>query len=200
MVDFSANRMRGDEDTCIPNFHYQVVQDEQKTAKEGKPVFEEIEMVEIIIPGNDRERPCFRVTQEYIDRWPEPYRRFKEKLEKKMEDGYYLEEWPQITRSMAATLKHHHISTVEQLAKIPDANLMNIGPGILDLKYKAQKFVETMADEAVVQKMAEELKQRDKKIELLEGKLAELGAKLEDYVDSEAAKKSKPPTARSGKG
>lgn len=200
MVDFASNRMRGDEDTCIPNFHYQVIQNVERTAKEGQPVFEEVEMVEIIIPGNDRERPCFRVTQEYKDRWPEQYKRFKEKLEKKMEDGYYLEEWPQITRSLAATLKHHHITTVEQLAQIPDSNLMNIGPGMLDLKYKAQKFVETMKDDVAVQKMAEELKQRDKKIELLESKLEELGSKLDDYVDSEPAKKSKPPTARSGKG
>lgn len=194
-MDFSSGRLRGEVDPCIPNFHIQVVEDVEQTRKQGKPVFREEEFVEVIIPGNDRERPCFKVTQEHKDRWPEQYKRFSQHEEQHVAEGFYIEEWPQITRSLAATLKHHHILTVEQLAGLPDSNLMNMGPGMLDLKFKAQKFVEMMKDEAVIQKMGDELKQRDQRIELLEKKLEELSQHIQD-----AESTKKPPVARSGKG
>lgn len=196
MADFPSNQVRGEQDSCIPNFHYQEIHNEERSEKEGKTVFEAVEFVEIIIPGNARERPIFKVTDEYRERWPKQYERFLKKQEQRLDEGLPLEEWSQITRTMAAGLKHDKVFTVEQLAGLPDANLMTMGPGMLDLKYKAQKYLEAQTGEAAINKIINENLEKDKRIETLESKVDELTERLDDLSTD---KKSKPPVAKAKK-
>ena len=195
MADFPSNVLRGEQDSCIPNFHYQQVHNEERSEEEGKTVFEQKEFVEIIIPGNARERPIFEVEDSHRERWPLQYDRFLKKQEQRLDEGLPLMEWSQITRTMAASFEHDKVYTVEQLANLPDANLMSMGPGMLDLKYKAQKYLEMQTGEAAINKIINENLEKDKRIEALELKVDELIEKIDQSTD----KKSKPPVAKAGK-
>lgn len=202
MAEFSMTNTRGafdEEDTCIPNFHIKPLLDREKTEAAGRPIYDDVEFVEIIIPGNDRERPVQRVAQDHVDRWPEQYKRFKDNKSQRIEEGYPLIEWPQISRGLAATLAHDHILTVEQLSKVADTNLQSIGPGLLDLKYKAAKFIEVMGSESKFNKITDENLKLQKQVKALTKKVDQLGDKL-DEVTTASVKAQKPPVAKPGKG
>ena len=147
------------------NFYVRAVQNTFKSAQEGRPIFDEVEFVRIIIPGDTKTLIDTKVNAEHRTRFAEMYDRFKKGLAQAT-SGTPLEVWPQMTVGQVAELKAMHISTVEQLADLPDTLAQKI-MGSHQLRQKAQAFLDAAAGDAKNSKMAAELEKRDVEIAAL---------------------------------
>lgn len=128
---------------AIPRFRVEAVHQPFRSQQEGKPCFEDQEFVDILIPGDRRSMASERVNDEHKTRWPAEYRAFKEGRELPL-DGTPLANWPNglMTRSRVEELVYFHIRTVEDLAGVDDAKLVNIGMGGRELREAARKFLD----------------------------------------------------------
>lgn len=159
------------DDGCRPLFHTRQVENKAKSREAGRPIYEDVEYVEILIPGSKNERPVRRVNSNDRERWPEAYRRFKDG-QAEAQSGTPLEQWPRMSRSRVMELKAVGIATVEDLAAVKDSNLQNIGPDGRELRQNANNFLKA-ADEDVGE-MQNRIKELEAKVEELEAENAEL--------------------------
>lgn len=154
-------------DNSIPRFYVEPLQNIAKSNMEGRPIFDDREMVEINVPGDLKNVVCTFVTDLHRQRWPQYYAAFKAGLEAPS-SGTSLMEWPQVTRSQAEELKYFKVHTVEQLAEMPDDLLTKVAPmnGKI-IREKAQRTLQVAAGAAPAEKLAAELAQRDSTIDEL---------------------------------
>jgi hypothetical protein len=156
-----GRRFPGDEGLHI-SFYVEAVESPVKSEAEGRIVFDDQEMVEIRIPGDERTIIKTYASREYKDRFPDEYAAFKANDTIK-ETGTPLSQWGTLSPSQIAQLNAQNIRTVEALSSVADSNLTFMGGH--ELRNKAKAFLKASADAAVVEKQ--------------EAALAELRAELE---------------------
>lgn len=130
----------------------------------GKPEFDLVDYVRIMIPGdmlNIVERPAREGDKQ---QFPAQWQRYKHATEYRPESGTPIEDWPRVDVATVAKLKALGFHTVEQIAESSDAMCQNIGMGCFELRTKAIAYVEAAKDSAFVQKQADQLAQRDLEI------------------------------------
>jgi hypothetical protein len=116
------------------------LEDTAKSEEAGRPIYKDVEYIQIIIPG-DRESVVFQpATADHKRRFPVAYARFKAQ-EAVAIVGTPIEAWPAITRALALTLKAAGIPTVDAMAEVGDGNLDRLGPGMRELRAKAKGWV-----------------------------------------------------------
>jgi hypothetical protein len=152
-------------------------QNQEKTAEAGRPIFDDVEYVEIMVPGDKQNMIHRPVTARDRARFPRQYAAWKEN-KTVAQTGTPLEEWSGISRSQVEELRFFNVRTVEQLAGISDGNATNIGP-IQALKAKALDFVDRAKGSAPTDKLRMELLERDKEIATLRSQVKELGDAVE---------------------
>lgn len=155
-------------------FYTRAVMNNFKSAQEGRPIFDELDFVRIIIPGDRNNVVDTEVTPEHKMRFEAQYERFK-KNQDQASSGTPLEAWPQMTVGTVAELKAQGIHTVEQLADLPD-NLAQKFMGSHALRAKAKTFLEAAAGQAANTKLEQELASRDNEIEVLKRQVQQLMA------------------------
>lgn len=132
----------------------------QSTAH-GRPLFDEVIFVEHITPGSGGSTPVFEVERIFCeeanhvpmlgtkyDAYAEQIARFKaaDSEVTGLMAGTPLKEWPEISRSMAASLSAQKVFTVEALANLPDTLLIICGPDGRTLRTKAAAFLASTKD------------------------------------------------------
>jgi hypothetical protein len=167
--DFVVSR-DGQPDNTFARFHMKAVQNEFRSGQEGRPIFDNLEYVEIHVPGDRMTLVDRRVKEDDKRRWPNQYAAFKAEREQ-VADGYPLENWPGVDRAQVEELKHFRIHTVEQLANLPDERL-TFGTGARTLRESAQRFLKTTAGSAPVEALAAEVARQAVIIEELKADLA----------------------------
>lgn len=146
----------------------------KKSAKAGHPVFEDVEFVKIVVPG-DRQSDFFQpATDAHKKRFPRAYEAFLNRETKPVTEGMPIEEWPQVSRSLAMTLKAANIYTVEALAEVHDGLIDKIGNNGRDLREKAKAFLRQSRDSAAASKFAEEKRQLQDQITVLQQQVQDL--------------------------
>jgi hypothetical protein len=183
-----------DKDLVIPVFKNHVIKNEAKSREAGRPIYDDMEVVEVRFAG-DRNKvsvfPALAISGEtededgntvkisYAERWPDQYKRFKSKQTQIME-GTPVDELPFLTQGKRAELKALSIYTAETLAALDGQPLKNLGQGGRDLKNQAQAYLDNASGSASVTKMAS-------KIADLEALVAELRSDKEGVASSEFA-------------
>ena len=144
--------------------------DEAASAEADRPIYREVEYVDIRIPGSpdNRVRPA---TPRDKARFPKHYAAFKNRVSQEMLEGTPLAEWPQITRSQVEELAFFGVKTVEQLAGMSDANAQQSRAGFVGLKTKAKEWLDKMHS---VETLESELANRDATIATLTERLEAL--------------------------
>jgi hypothetical protein len=175
-------------DNCIPRFHVKPVKNEFKSGQAGHDVFDEIEYVEIIVPGQKNQIVDERVKNEHRQRWPNQYAAFKANLEPPLE-GTPLKEWPAISASRVAELQSANIKTVEQLANLADQFLTKFQGGH-SLREKARLWLEQAAGNQPLMKLQAEN-------EALRDQLKALEANHQDQINRLEAKMAEMMRSRS---
>lgn len=171
-----ANRQSSAVDTCIPRFHRRAVEDKKRSGVEGRSCFNNIEYVEMFIPGDKLSRPCKKVTDEERNRWPEAYEKFRKGIEVS-EDGTPLEAWAFLNPGRVAELKVLGIVNVEALAAVSDGHLAKLGHGGLALRKRAQEFV--MPQKQTETKLRKENQELKDDMEALKAQVERLAGQIQ---------------------
>ena len=154
------------------NFYVRPVMNSFKSAQEGRPIFDEVDFIRIIIPGDKNNVVDTKVTEEHKVRFESQYGKFKKNQEQAI-TGTPLEVWPLMTVGQVAELKALNIHTVEQLADLPDGLAQRI-MGSHALRAKAKTFLEAAAGDAATTRLQAELETRDNEIALLKEQMAQV--------------------------
>lgn len=166
-------------------FYMDERKNEALTRERGHAVFDDIEMVAIVIPGNSLgtirapadsacTMPDGRVVT-YKDRFPDDYDRFKAGQAPGI-TGIPLKNVPFLTRAEVSTLEAQNVYTVEQLADMGGAVLRNLGPSGRQWQQNAMGYLQGASVVSDANAVAEQYESR---IRELEAKLAEQAKPVE---------------------
>lgn len=165
------------DDKLAVRFFMQPIQDELQSIEAGRPVFRDVEYIEIGIPGDKLLIQIHPVTAEDRRRFPREWAAFGQDAAGGGSIGTPLTEWGGITRSQAEELAYFRVRTVEQLASLADANALNLGP-IQALKRRAQDFIEKAKSDAPFEKLRAEKAEADERLAALESQLHKQAAAI----------------------
>jgi hypothetical protein len=141
--------------SLVALFKHHAIQNKAKTAKEGRPIFDDMEIVEIRFPGSRSVFPFpahavshwsidpftgEQVQVTYAERFARQYRQFKEQTAQ-TKSGTPLQHAPFLTEARRAELRALNVYTVEQLAAVDGQELKNLGQGGRELKNAAQEYI-----------------------------------------------------------
>ena len=152
-------------------FRNDVVKNKMKSAEAGRPIFEDIELVELRHPGSKDvgvypamegshwgEDPMTgemrRIT--FAERFAKQYQQFKAH-DQQTKSGTPLDYLTFLTEAKRAELRALNIYTAEALSIIDGSELKNLGPGGREMKNQAIAFLESSSDMAKVTKLEAEL-------------------------------------------
>jgi hypothetical protein len=187
--------MRDPDAAVVAVFKSSAVKHDAKSAKAGRPVFEDREEVELRYPGskNYSVHPATgfshwesdpisgeQVQVTYAERFAHQYRQFKaHAIQTKA--GTPLSEVMFLTEARRAELRAFNIYTVEALAVVEGQELKNLGPHGRDLKNKAIEYLDEAkghAPSTQLQAELEEMKLRNKLLEEDNERLKQLRGQL----------------------
>ena len=177
--------------------------------KHGRPIFDEVTYVEVITPGSNGATPVFEVKRVFAAeaKRSEPlfgsnyakYEQYVVQFEKGEGEagmsGTPLSEWPEISRSMAASLHAMNIFSVEALSAVPDALVTRIGPDGRSLREKAKTWLAASADSGLATALSAELERAKTDLAAKDAAIADLSARLEALEQAGASKATKAPVA-----
>ena len=159
-------------------FFKKAAQDMEATQKEGRPIFMEVEYVQIMVAG-DRDtvnvRPATWVDKQ---RFAKQYEDWKTKNSSEQLVGTPLEAWGVLSLAQIEEFRYFGVRTVEHIADLRDDLSQKI-MGAQALKQRAGLFIQAGKEAAPMMKMQEELAKRDNDIDTLKKALAEQGAALQ---------------------
>ena len=156
----------------VATFRNHAVRNEAKSVAEGRPIYDDIEVVEIRMPGNRTGAPIFpahavshwvtdprtgeqtKIT--YAERFRHQYQQFKA-VQQQTKTGTPLDHAPFLTEARRSELRALNVYTVEQLALVDGAELKNLGTGGREMKNRAQEYIEESKTRAPNLQMQAEL-------------------------------------------
>jgi hypothetical protein len=190
--------------SLVPLFKNHAIPNTAKSAKAGRPIFDDMEVCEIRIPGSrdvkvvpatafsDWTYDQFtgeQIKRTYAERFASQYRQFKMK-DVQTKAGTPLEYVPFLTEGKRAELKALNVYTIEALAHIDGQELKNLGLGGRELKNQAVAFLEDTSKTAPSSQMAAELEALKARNQILEEDNKALAARR---AMQEKAKPETPP-------
>lgn len=174
---------RDPDDVLVVVFKHHAVLNETKTAAEGRPQYDDVEVVEIRAAGsrNTTVQPATAVSHwatdpvtgaqtriTYAERFPKQYQQFKARVAQTIA-GTPLEHVPFLTEARRAELRALNVYTAEQLAGIDGQELKNLGNGGRELKNKVIEWMaEAKEKNAPNLQMAAELEAMRSRMQLLQ--------------------------------
>lgn len=142
-------------DACLGvRFFWLAIENELKSKEEGRPVCDQVEMVEIITPGS-KDKFHGKVNDFHKMRFRDRYKAFSERACDKMQ-GTLLEQFPFISAADRKELEYFNVFTGEQLINMPDGNIERLGVNGRDLIKKVTAYMQMAKDTSVVARMTEE--------------------------------------------
>lgn len=182
---------RNPDDAVIAIFKSHAILNPAKTAAQGRPIFDDMEICEIRIAGSRniavfpstafshwREDPetGAQTAVSYAERFAQQYRQFKSH-DAQTKAGTPLTHVNFLTEARRAELRALNIYTVEALAHIDGQELKNIGQGGRELKNKAEEYLAEARTGAPNTALLAELEALKAKTALLEEDLARARSK-----------------------
>lgn len=174
------------DNTLLVRFYKTPMQNDAKSKEAGRPIFEEIDHIEIMQPGNKDSVVSRPATPMDKERFAEHWRKYQARIEDDHVEGTPLSEWPGVSRSQVEELRYLNIRTVEQLAAVSDSNAQKI-MGVNLLKQKATAYLESAKEAAVAEALAEEREKSEK----LQKQVDELAMKLELLTETKPKRRSR---------
>jgi hypothetical protein len=161
---------RDPDGVLVATFRNMVIPNAGKSAAEGRPIFDDVEVCEVRVPGSRNWTPYpahahshWRVdpfTGEqtsitYAQRFEHQYRQFTAQ-QQQTKSGTPLDFATFLTEGQRAGLQAQNVYTVEQLSTIDGQELKNLGPSGRDWKNRADEYLAAAkANAPATQLMAE---------------------------------------------
>lgn len=176
-------RANAGDDSLFVVFYTGVIKDEEKSVTEGRPIFNDVECVRIVIPGDKNlvnDRPASKADKQ---RFAKQYALFMQgKSEEEQVSGTRLSEWPLMSsRAQVQELAYLGIKTVEQLSNVRDDIVAKV-PGLMQLKQHAAIYLARAEKGAEAAKIAKRMQEQDSEVESLKTSLKEQAALIEKLM------------------
>ena len=171
-------------------FYKDVRQNAFQSNQQGRPIFEEVTMIHIVLPGNQLFDVKEAVREDHKRRFPLQWAAFQNAQEGKdpMMIGTPLEQWPLLGRAQVEELKALRFYTVDSIAQASDATLSRMGMAAgmapLALRDRALRFLAAAKDDAAVNKQAEEIERLRQEQTAKDREHAESLAKMQQQIDA----------------
>jgi hypothetical protein len=180
--NMEGNAMARDDKGVVAVFRNDIVKNIGKSIEAGRPIFDDVEVVELRYPGSKNvgvfpamdfshweedeayggQRACT-----YAERFSRQYQQFRAH-QQQTKSGTPLDYLPFLTEAKRAELRALNIYTAEALTIVDGPELKNLGPGGRDLKNQAIAFLESSSDMAKVTKLEAELEAMRARNQVLE--------------------------------
>jgi len=208
----------------VPIFKIHTVKNEAKSKEAGRPIYDDMEVVEVRFAGDRLRTGVFpahafcgwvvnpqdgsQEQQTYAMRWPEQYKRFKMNAQQ-ISEGTPLEELPFLSNAKRMELKALSILTAEALSSLDGAELKALGLGGRELKNQAIAYLEKASGTAGVTKLAADNVALQSQIEDMRREMQELrdatksktrGDAFDDMTDEELKALIKAKTGQAPRG
>jgi hypothetical protein len=171
----------GDESLFVV-FYMGVIKNEARTAEEGRAIFDDVECVRIIIPGDKNtviDRPASAQDKQ---RFSKQYGMFKQGMsEEEQVSGTRLTDWPFLTRAQCEEFRYLGIKTVEQLAGVRD-DIVSRVPGLTQLKQHAQVWLGKTQSAAEAAKTSKLISEQAAQIAALQEAVRDQAARIEKML------------------
>jgi hypothetical protein len=141
-------------------FYRKPVENAFKSEQEQRPVFDEVDFVKIMVPGDKLSIIDTFVRDEHKRRFPMQWAAYQNRTGDQMKiSGTPISEWPRISAAQAEELRALKFYTVESIASASDAQLQHIGmiagQSAFTFRDDAKRFL-SLADAAAKQREADE--------------------------------------------
>ena len=166
------------ENGALVEFYRDAVQNNFKSAQEGRPIFDDFDFVRIMTPGDTRTTVVRKVTDQDKQRFQRAWDMYQRGLDQVLE-GTPLDKWPGVTTSQVKELQYVNIRTVEQLVSVSDSGIQKLGPGYMQLRTRAKQFLEAAADEAAATAHARENEQLREQMALMQEQMDAMQEQLQ---------------------
>jgi hypothetical protein len=171
-----------DRDGAIPRFFMDTIQDKARSEAEGVPRFIDVEMVEVIIPGDRLNTPTFIVGERHRKRWPKQYAAFKADQEAPV-DGTPIDQLPGVTKSQVQELAYFHVRTIEALANLSDEQMGKVMPmGGRQMREKAQRWVKNAEGDAGNERLAAENRRLEDNMTLMKQQMEDMQRQMAEMA------------------
>ena len=181
--DFNRSTQQTLDEQLLVKFFYKSKADNAATATEGRPMFKEVEYVEIRVAGSRDAQACRPATFDDKNRFPRHYEAFQRRIEMPTE-GTPLAEWPQIGRSQIEELGFLNCKTVEQLRDMSDTNVGQMRGGNM-LKQQAKAWLESAGETKLLAEKVELRAEIDELKEMVAALTASQKPSLATLVEEE---------------
>lgn len=138
-----------------PIFFMEPIKNPGKSEKEGRPIFDEVERVRIIVAADQFNQIVHPVDDLIIERFPDHYRRWKENRTARHIDGTPIREWPLVGPAQVAEFEGMGIFNVEGLASVAETSV-NRSQDLRAWRQKAQVWLASAKDNALAVRMSAE--------------------------------------------
>lgn len=176
----------------VVGFGFHPMENPQKSAEAGHPVYDNIEFFKLVVPGDKQSLHLQPATERDRAMFPRAYAAFKQR-EDRPPEGIPIEEWPQITRAQALTYRAMNIPTVEALAAVHDGNIDKLGHDGRTWRTRAIAFLAQAKDTAAAQKYAAENETLKDQIAGMQQQINELAARVPGGAVPMEAKRKRGP-------
>ncbi len=192
--DFLQANQTTQDDGLLVKFFTKAREDKSATLAEGRPIFKDVEYIDIKIPGSRTGGACRPATHRDKERFPRHYAAFKQRQEMP-DEGTPLTMWPPMSRALVEQLAFFNVKTVEQLAAVADSQTKNM-MGMSKYKQLAKAYLDASKADAPMAQIQAELAERDVKIKFQAETIEALTARLDALeAAQQAAKTDAPPVA-----
>lgn len=186
------------DDRLYVRFFRQAIQNDFRSQVEQRPVFDDVDMVEIIPPGDQLLKIVTPVREDHKRRFPRHWAYFQNTQgAEALQNGTPITQWPLLGPAQVAQLHALKFMTVESIAEASDMQLQKMGTagGIAAtaLRDKAVRYLTVARDTSAVDHAKEELEaikraQAEKDAEH-ERKMAEMQQKIDALITMATAKR-----------
>ena len=193
--DFQQNQQQKMDEGLLVKFFVKPFHDQVKSKEEGRPVYRDVEYIDIKIPGEKGNGVCRPARPRDISRFPRHYEAFKSRTSSELSEGTPLFEWVGVSRSQAEELAFYNVKTVEHLANVNDVDIAGFMGGNM-LKAKAVEWLAIAEEGKQSAELQKELAKRDEEISELKAAVASLQAKPKRRVTKKKAARKKKVSAK----
>ena len=144
--DYGRGATQGDSSLHVEFFSKAVI-DTAASNEANRPIYKNVPFVKIMIPGDKNNIVVEPVWDRHKIRFPEQWDQFQRGVAQEAV-GTPLKVAPFLTEAHVAEFKHMKITTVEQLANLPDSALNFMGAR--EFKEAAKRYLLTTGDNAVL--------------------------------------------------
>ena len=175
VADFDGSKKAQLDKQLLVKFFYKTRPDSVATQEQGRPMFKEVEYIDIRVPGSrgtSVSRPARPADRQ---RFPEHYEAFKKRVDAPT-SGTPLAEWALIPRSAVEQLAFANVKTVEQLATLSDsyAGQMHGGYGYKKIAKEYLERTANDADKAVIDDLKKQNEELRKLVSEMNDKLCRI--------------------------